>query len=152
MVLGDIDEAGEPDHGIEEEALSGVAGALPFALGDIVDECERERQVADRIADAALHGGGHDLAIHEGGGAQDDRVEHLVDGEDNPVQRLQRVAVGNILRFLAGARRQRRGESKEKNQKDRARHCAHSSDRCKALVGIEVAVCAARLPGFLQVL
>ncbi len=119
VLPGDIDEAGETEHRVENEALGGIPGPLPFALGDVIDECERKRQVPNHIVGAAPDRAGHHRSIDEGGRAENDRVEQVVDGEDQPVQRLERIVVGHLLRLPAGARRQGRGGGKQACQKQR---------------------------------
>ena len=134
LFRGDIVQTGETDHRVDEETLGRVSGPSPFALGDIVDECERQRQVADDIADAAPDGVGQDCSVYDSGRAQDYRIQRFVDREDQPVQRLKRIVEGGRLRLLAGARRERGCQGKQTGRHAYGRPDAHPPEQGRTLV------------------
>ena len=96
-----IEQAADAQRRVDHEAAKRDAGALAFALQQIVGEGDRFAQIVERVADRAAQRIGQHRAVDLGRRPQEHLFHALVEGEGDPVHRLQRV-VELFLKLLVG--------------------------------------------------
>ena len=90
--LGDVENPGNPDGGINRKPAEGLCGLARLELKQIIHEHDRFRQVVEKIAQSAPDGVRDDVTVRHGCGPDDRAVNGLHGLECLEIELLQRIA------------------------------------------------------------
>ena len=105
---GDVEDAGDADRRIDQEAADRGGGAAGVALHHLVDRRHRLAEIVEHVVHAALRGRRHPVAIEHRERPDGDDVDGPVDREDEAVGRLERIPRLVRAGIAAGAATQQR--------------------------------------------
>jgi hypothetical protein len=88
-----IEQAGDAERGIDQEAANGGAGAIHVALQHVVNHDDGCAQVAQEAAHAVLRLLRQHAAIEQRRRLDQDAIDHAVEFEDAAVQPFERIIV-----------------------------------------------------------
>ena len=91
QLRGDVEQAGDADGRIHEEARHGGRGTVGIALEDLVDGRYRFTEIVEQVAHALLRRLWHPVAIDDRNGTQRDDIDDAVERKHDAVGGLDRI-------------------------------------------------------------